>query len=154
VDRTKAQTEIDRLTASFFSLFCNQGGRRPELTRIRDLFVPEGVIARSVGPIPEISTLDAFIAPRQTLLSDGSLTDFAEVETSEATQIFGHIAQRLSTYTKSGVLEGAPFVTRGVKCFQFVETPAGWRILSMAWDDERDGFQVTTAVAPRHDVVG
>jgi hypothetical protein len=133
--RAAAKHEIDELTRSFFALFSNREGVL-HLERIHALFVEGGVIAKCVGPDPEVTTLEAFIAPRITLLSGGTLTDFAEEETSETTQINGHIAQRLSTYRKSGVLNGVHFQTDGVKIFQFVETTAGWRILSMAWDDE------------------
>jgi ribosomal-protein-serine acetyltransferase len=136
-----ARAEIDRLIASFFGLFNNRGGRRPDLARARELFVREGVIAKCVASTPEISTLEDFIAPRQELLTSGTLTDFEEVETSATTEIHGHIAHRVSNYRKSGVLEGTPFVTRGVKNFQLLETPSGWRILSMTWDDEREGFK-------------
>jgi ribosomal-protein-serine acetyltransferase len=135
----EAKAEIDRLIASFFGAFDNRGGR-PSVAKVRELFVREGLFAKCVASIPEISTLDDFIAPRQELLSGGTLTDFEEVETSETTQVFGHTAYRLSTYQKSGVLQGTSFVTRGVKSFQLLETPAGWRILSMTWDDEREGF--------------
>jgi hypothetical protein len=141
-DGLAAKAEIDQLTRAFFELFSNRDGMRPDLGRIFDLFVPQGVIARCAGRVPEISTLAAFIAPRQKLLSNGSLTDFAEVETSERTHIFGNMAQRLSTYQKSGSRDGVPFLSRGVKSFQFVHTPDGWRILSMAWDDERDGLSL------------
>ena len=134
--RAEAGAEIDQLIASFFGLFNNRGGSRPDLAGARKLFVPESVIAKCVASNPEISTLEEFIAPRQELLSSGTLTDFEEVEISATTQMFGHIAHRLSTYEKRGVLEGTPFVTRGVKSFQLVETPAGWRILSVTWDDE------------------
>ena len=137
-----SKTEIDELTRSFFGLFSNVGGVKPDLDRIFDLFVPQGLIAKCGALAPEISTLKAFITPRQALLSDGSLTDFAEVETSERTYIFGSMAQRLSTYEKSGSRDGVPFVSRGVKSFQFVRTVDGWRILSMAWDDERDGLSL------------
>ena len=140
--RAKANAEIDQLIASFFGLFNNRGGSRPDLARARELFVREGLIAKCVASPPEISTLEDFIAPRQELLSSGTLTDFEEVETSQTTQVFGHIAHRLSTYQKSGVLQGTPFVTRGIKSFQLLETPAGWRILSMTWDDEREDFQL------------
>jgi ribosomal-protein-serine acetyltransferase len=141
-DRAEAGAEIDQLIASFFGLFNNLAGSRPNLAKVRELFVREGLIAKCLASTPEISTLEDFIAPRQELLSSGTLTDFEEVETSETTQVFGHIAHRLSTYQKSGVLQGAPFVTRGVKSFQLLETPAGWRILSMTWDDEREDFQL------------
>ncbi|HEX3068298.1 MAG TPA: GNAT family N-acetyltransferase [Thermoanaerobaculia bacterium] len=136
-----SKTGIDRLTDSFFALFCNRDGA-PELERIFDLFVPNGLIAKCTGPDPEISTLHEFIAPRQELLTSGTLTEFSESETSERTQIFGNIAQRISTYQKSGCLDGVPFTTRGVKTFQFVKTRLGWRIFSVTWDDERDGLAI------------
>ncbi|HXH94281.1 MAG TPA: DUF4440 domain-containing protein [Thermoanaerobaculia bacterium] len=137
-----AQVEIDRLTDSFFALYSNRDGVRPDLGRIFDLFVPNGLIAKCTGPDPEISTLHEFIAPRQELLTNGSLTDFSESETSKHTQIFGNIAQRISTYQKSGCLDGVAFTARGVKTFQFLWTRTGWRILSVSWDDEREGLAV------------
>jgi len=130
------KADIDRLIASFFAVFDNRAGKRADVAGIRDLFVADGLIAKCVAPAPEIMALDDFIEPREELLSNGTLIDFFEVETSETTQIFGHIAQRLSNYEKSGILNGTPFVTRGVKTFQLLQTPAGWRILSMMWDDE------------------
>ena len=138
----EAKEQIDQLIASFFDLFNNRGGRRPDLAGVRELFVREGLIAKCVASTPEVTTLEDFIAPRRELLSSGTLTEFEEVETSETTQVFGHIAHRLSHYRKSGVHQGTPFVTKGVKSFQLLETPEGWRILSMTWDDEREGFQL------------
>lgn len=135
----RAKAEIDRLTAAFFALFSNRRGT-PDLAGIYDLFVEQGVIAKCTAAEAEISTLQEFIWPRQELLSNGSLTDFFEAETAETTEILGHIARRTSEYRKSGILNGAPFETRGVKMFQFIETERGWRILSVTWDDERDGF--------------
>jgi len=138
----EAKREIDRLVRSFFALFSNRGGVVPELNAIFDLFVPRGIISKCVAVPPEVSTLEEFIAPRRELLSSGDLREFHEVETSESTLVLGHLAQRVSGYTKSGVLNGMPFSTRGVKVFQFVLTADGWRIVSVAWDDERAGFSV------------
>jgi hypothetical protein len=135
-----AKAEIDRLTLSFFGLFSNSGSIEPHLQRIFDLFVSQGVIAKCTSDEPEISTLQEFITPRQELLTNGTLTEFSEVETSERTEIFGNIATRVGTYQKSGVLDGKSFTSRGLKSFQFVKTMSGWRILSATWDDERDGF--------------
>jgi hypothetical protein len=137
-----AKAEIDRLTLSFFGLFSNRGGIQPELEKIFDLFVPQGVIAKCSSDEPEISSLQEFITPRQELLTNGTLTEFSEAETSGRTEIFGNIATRVSTYQKSGVLDGKPFTTRGMKSFQFTKTTSGWRILSVSWDDERDGFSI------------
>ena len=141
-NRSEDEQAIDALAAAFFRLFSNRDGARPDLTGIFELFVAEGSIAKCTASEPEIATLREFIEPRQKLLTDGTLTDFAEVETSASTSIFGNVAQRVSTYEKSGRREGVAFAQRGVKTLQFVRTARGWKIFSVAWDDEREGFTV------------
>ncbi len=133
------------LVRAFFDRFTNRDGARPDLTTLFDLCIPEAVITRCVTASPEVMSLEAFIAPRQVLLSGGGLVDFQEVELSHRTDVHGNVAQRCSTYRKSGILDGNPFETRGVKVFQFVRRPEGWRISAVSWDDERDGFAVDTA---------
>ena len=66
----------------------------------------------------------------------------AEVETANRTSIFGNIAQRACTYTKTGLLDGTPFETRGVKVFQFIKGPHGWRISALSWHDEGEGITI------------
>lgn len=73
--------------------------------------------------------------PREKMLTDGTLTEFSEWEVSERTEISGSIAHRLSEYAKSGVRNGEHFEGSGYKTTQFIRTPAGWRISSLAWYD-------------------
>jgi hypothetical protein len=42
----------------------------------------------------------------------------------------------LDAFIKSGFRDGEWFEGAGHKTTQFVRTPAGWRMSSMAWDDE------------------
>ncbi|MGW2088113.1 hypothetical protein [Streptomyces sp. NPDC001880] len=44
-------------------------------------------------------------------------------------------AHRFSRYQKSGILNGERFEGEGRKTTQFIRTPVGWRMSSMAWDD-------------------
>ena len=136
------QPEIDELVGAFFRLFSNGNGVTPNLRAIFDLCIPEAVISRCVRPTPEVMSLHSFIAPRQELLTNGTLTDFHEVETANRTSIFGNIAQRACTYTKTGLLDGTPFETRGVKVFQFIKGPHGWRISALSWHDEGEGITI------------
>ncbi|WP_436494216.1 GNAT family N-acetyltransferase [Actinokineospora sp. HUAS TT18] len=133
IDRRK--TELDQLTHAFFGAFANTEGE-PDLDVIRGLFIPQGTIINNVGDEPVVQDLDAFIAPRQKILTDGTLTEFSEWETAERTEVVGSVAHRFSRYRKSGRRDGAWFEGAGHKTIQFVRTPAGWRISSMAWDDE------------------
>jgi hypothetical protein len=129
------KNEIDRLTGEFFDLFTNYGGRIPDLSHINDLFIPEGIVIKNVGGNTEIFSLSSFIAPRQKILTDGTLGDFQERELTERTDIAGAIAQRFCTYTKSGKLKGKSFENQGVKTLQFIKINNTWKISAVAWDD-------------------
>lgn len=134
---------INLLTEEFFSLFTTKEGTLLSLNKIHDLCLAETVIVKNVKGLTEVYDLPAFIEPREILLNSGVLTGFSEHEISDQTSIFGHIAQRMSVYQKSGQHEGEPFETRGMKIFQFVLTRDGWRISAMAWDDESDVLKIS-----------
>ncbi|MBO1753939.1 DUF4440 domain-containing protein [Allobranchiibius sp. CTAmp26] len=133
-------TEIDGLAGAFFEAFTSGPDVAERLDRMRASFLSGAVIVRTCGGSPTVYDVDGFIAPRQELLTGGSLVDFREWELSARTEIFGDVAQRWSTYAKSGVQDGKPFAGRGAKTTQYVRTPQGWRISALAWDDERDGL--------------
>lgn len=139
-DAVAAKREIDQLVAAFFRLFRNDLGRPVDLSPIYDLFIPSGVVIKNLGGDPEVYDLAGFIAPRAALLNGGRLTGFWEREVAERTDIFGSIAQRFSHYRKGGVLDGVAFEADGMKTTQFVRTPQGWRMSSLAWDDCREGL--------------
>ncbi|MFF8502074.1 GNAT family N-acetyltransferase [Streptomyces anulatus] len=135
------KTELDQLTRAFLGAFTNTGDTRPNLGAIREVFIPQGRIISNVGDKLLIYDLDAFITPRERMLTDGTLTEFSEWEVAERTEIFGSIAHRFSQYRKSGFLNGAWFEGSGRKTTQFVRTPTGWKMSSMAWDDESSDRQ-------------
>ena len=145
----KDRQTIDVLVRAFFGLFSNRGGVRPDLRAIFELCIPEAIISKCVAPTPEVMSLESFIAPREVLLSNGTLTDFEERETAHHTQVFGNVAVRACTYAKSGVFNGVPFDARGAKVFQFIRGSRGWRISAVAWDDEREGFHLEPDVLTR-----
>ncbi|MEU9026680.1 DUF4440 domain-containing protein [Streptomyces sp. NPDC048383] len=127
--------ELDQLMRTFLGAFDNTGGGRPRLEAVREVFIPQGMIIKNVGGETVVHDLDGFIAPRERILTDGTLTEFREWEVDERTEIFQSIAHRFSEYRKAGCLDGTWFEGRGRKTTQFVRTPAGWRMSSMAWDD-------------------
>ncbi|MET8295211.1 nuclear transport factor 2 family protein [Streptomyces sp. NPDC005180] len=134
-DEAEVKAELDALMGVFLGAFTNTGGAAPDVDAVRRVFIPEGMIIKNVGGDPVVHDLDAFIEPRRRILTDGTLTEFSEWEVAERTEVFGSIAHRFSTYRKSGRLDGAWFEGEGRKTTQFVRTPSGWRMSSMAWDD-------------------
>jgi hypothetical protein len=142
VDVGEHPAELDSLMAQFFAAVSFDAGARPPYELLLGLFLPGGLLIRNSGPAPEVTDVGGFITSRRAAVDAGDLTSFSEAELGAVTESFGQVAQRFSTYTKSGVLRGEAFAARGVICTQFVRTPDGWRIASMAWDDERPGLRL------------
>ena len=127
---------LDNLVTKFYSTFTNSNGRIPDLNTVRETCISKIIIIKKMGPDEEIYTLSEFIKPRTELLSNGSLVNFEEKETAETTTITGHIAQRHSSYTKKGVLNGSAFEQNGTKLFQFIKTASSWKISALVWEDQ------------------
>jgi hypothetical protein len=127
--------EIDALIAALFGAFDNQDGRKPAVAALRDLFLPDGRVTR-VSPDGALSwDIEAFIAPRAAMLTDGRLTEFHEWETSGDTWTQGAIAVRRSHYRKQGVMEGEAYAGEGHKVISLCLLDGRWRIASVLWED-------------------
>jgi hypothetical protein len=131
------EAELARLTQAFFAAVSFEAGGRPGYDAIRDLFIADGLLIRNTGDAPEVTTVDEFIAPRAELFASGALSEFYEGELEAANQAFGTVAHRWCSYEKRGVQNGTAFAATGAISTQFVLTPDGWRMSSMAWDDAR-----------------
>ena len=141
--RNAINKELDRLASEFFRAVSFETGETPSYQIIHTLFIEQGLLIKNVGLTPEISSVREFIEPRQALISSGTLTRFHESELSASTDIFGNVAHRFSSYMKSGTSNGVPFEARGMVTTQFINTPSGWKITAMAWDDERPGLSIS-----------
>lgn len=133
----KDRNEINKLTTTFFNLFTNTNGKVPNVKKIKDLFISDGMIISNTNGNPEIYNLEKFIIPREKVLTDGTLSDFLESEISHKTEIFGNVAHRFSLYEKSGKLNGIYFESKGVKTIQFIKVNEEWKMSSVAWSDEK-----------------
>ncbi len=141
IDYTTGQKQIDEAVKVFFSVFDNRSGRA-NITPIYDLFTDDGRIVKCLGDKPESYPIREFADSRAIILSSGNLTDFYEEEVFGKTDIFGHIAQRISIYRKEGVMSGNHFEAYGVKTMQFVYQDGVYKMYSVTWDDEREGFEL------------
>jgi hypothetical protein len=141
-DAPAGSPELKALIDDFFHAVSFESGQMPAYGKIKDLFIDDGKLIRCSSEVPEISSVSEFIASRQGMLPSGELTSFEEVETAEITEVFGSIAHRFSTYEKRGTVSGEAIDARGVISTQFIRTSCGWKMSSMAWDDERPGLVI------------
>ena len=69
--------------------------------------------------------------------------DFYEVETGRRIDLFGNIAHVWSAYEARTAPGDTEPERRGINSIQlFRDGEMGWRIISMIWDNERDGIRV------------
>ncbi len=133
----KDESEIDEITTQFFDLFTNTDNRTPNIRNIETLFLANGLLINNTSAEPAIYDLESFIEPREEILTNGTLTNFIEEETSHKTEIYGNIAQRMCTYKKSGVLNGEPFTGEGRKLMQFIKVKNKWFLSAVLWSDKQ-----------------
>lgn len=144
-DNNVVKRELDRLTNEFFRAVSFETSGSSAYEVVHSLFVESGLLIKNSGSVPEISTVQQFIAPHQTMVLSGDLTQFNEHEISEATAIFGNIAHRFSVHAKSGTMKNVEFAAKGMISTQFILTPSAWKMSAMAWDDERPGLSVAAS---------
>lgn len=142
LNATDDTAEMAAVLANFLAAVSFSAGDRPEYQAMRDLFSEGARLIKNSGALPEISSVDEFILPRQQQVDSGDLTSFAEVELAHITEVFGNVGHRFSTYAKRGTIKGVAFEAQGIISTQFIRTPAGWKISAMAWDDERPGVAI------------
>ena len=66
--------------------------------------------------------------------------DFHEIEIGRRIDLFGNIAHVWSAYEARSSLDDATPERRGINSIQLFRDPdAGWRIVAMLWDNEREG---------------
>lgn len=129
--------DIRAVIDAFFAAFTSEAGIDDRMAALRTLFLPSAVIVRADADGLTSYDVDAFIAPRAALLSDGSLEGFREWPVDGRIDRFGDIAQWFGSYAKAWRAEGRQHSGRGAKSIQLARTAQGWRISAVAWDDER-----------------
>ena len=131
----RTDPDLEALVTDFYAAFDNRGGSAPAVDALRAMFGEAATITRVTSDQVDTWDADAFIAPRQAMLTDGTLQDFHEWETDARTVVLDNIASRWSTYEKLGTLNGADYRGGGHKFIQLHRQDGRWRIASILWED-------------------
>ena len=134
--------EVARLVEDFFDAFSSDGDLAGRMGRLRGWFHDDVRIVRTCGDDAVVYDADEFVQPRQALLSRADVVGFRERPMVAEIRVFGDVAHCFCSYEKEGRQGAADLGGRGMKTLQLLRTPAGWRIFSAMWDDERAGLEV------------
>jgi hypothetical protein len=108
----------------------------------RSLYHPDARLVRTGlnedgSSFAKVMSLDEFIENADEMLSG---VEFSETEIGHEARIFGNVAQVASFYEKSLKSDTEEVHGRGVNFFNFIYDGSQWLIMSIVWDNEREGL--------------
>ena len=128
---------IDGMIKAYYEGVSGPPGKR-DGERILSLFIPKGKIKINMdGTVPTHQLAEDYLRTESFLTIS---TDFYEREISRDEQLFGNMANVISTYGISDAWENKNYTARGVTVFQLVKTGGRWWILSTMWQRESDDY--------------
>jgi len=137
-------TDIGSVVDAMYAMISGPAGPR-DFSRQREIFHPEARQMRTgVGPdrAPwiNIMSIDEYRADTAPFFAANA---FFEVETARRIDRLGNMAHVWSVYEARTHPEDATPERRGVNSIQlFCDERGHWRIMSMIWDNEREGVRV------------
>jgi hypothetical protein len=143
--------EFKDITRRLYEVISQPAGER-DWESVRHLYHPRATMVRTgIGddeqPFVLAMTFDEYI-DNATALLEG--IGFSEVEISQDVTVFGNVARVASIYEFEYRLIDDVRRGRGVNFFNLVNEGAGWKIMNIVWDNERDGLSLHDAgLAPQ-----
>jgi len=110
----------------------------------RALYHPDARLVRTGlnedgSSFAKVMSLDEFIENADEMLAG---VEFTETEIGHEARIFGNVAQVASFYEKSLKSDTEESHGRGVNFFNFIYDGSQWLIMSIIWDNEREGLSL------------
>jgi hypothetical protein len=135
--------EFKYVTRRLYEVISQPPGER-DWESIRHFYHPRATMVRTgIGddwqPFVLAMTFDEYIDNATTLLEG---IGFSEVEVSQDATVFGNVARVASIYEYEYRFADEVRRGRGVNFFNFVNEGAGWKIMNIVWDNERDGVSL------------
>lgn len=136
-----SRTDFRDFTSKLYEIVSTPGPAR-DWEAERNLYHPDARLVRTGlnedgSSFAKVMSLDEFIENANEMLAD---VDFSETEIMHRARIFGNVAQVASFYEKSYKSETEETRGRGVNFLNFIYDGSRWLIMSIVWDNEREGL--------------
>jgi hypothetical protein len=133
---------IDSVIKAMYETISGPKGQPRQWERDRALHHPKALLipARQAtgGPAGGVFSFDEFVATRAPFFDTN---DFYEIEIARKEFRFGAIAHVLSFYEARKAPEGE-LLRRGVNSIQLMHDGERWWVMSVLWDNEREGVSL------------
>ena len=135
--------QLDALLDAFYDTISGPAGPR-DWSRERDIFHPAARLMRTgvdAGGRPwvRVMSVDDYIADTTPFFA---ANDFYEIEVARRVERFGNVAQARSVYEARRRPGDPELLKRGVNFIQLYHDGDRWWLISVLWDNEREGVAV------------
>lgn len=135
--------KIDSLAARFYNGVSFDDGQWKDAEKIKPYFFTDARIVSNFGVTPQVTTIEQYIASVRSNISKQGIIAVVEKEIYNQTDVFGKVAQRLSTYEiRFSFREKNELVRRGINMMQLINDGCTWKINSIVWDRESDQLKI------------
>lgn len=137
---TSDEIEIGKVLDEIYAIISGPAGPR-DWSRQRAIFHDESRQMRTWveadgRPAIKIMGRDAYATDTTPYFAEN---DFYEIETARRINVFGNMAHAWSIYEARRSPDSADLDRRGINSIQLYRDNDGWKIISMIWDNEREG---------------
>ncbi len=127
---------IARLLSRLYEVISFAEGGEPDWAGMTEVFSAHARITRVTPEGTDYFDLPTFQAMAEEMLRLGAYTAFHEEEVACRVECFGNIAHVASAYQTKRDPRGARLPQPRHQFLQLVRENAGWRVVSLCWDDE------------------
>lgn len=138
------RTDFRDFTRKLYEIISSPGPDR-DWDAERALYHPDARLVRTGlnedgSSFAKVMSVDEFTENADELLAGA---EFSETETRHEARIFGNVAQVASFYEKTFKSKSEEVHGRGINFFNFIYDGSRWLIMSIVWDNEREGFSLS-----------
>lgn len=140
---------IDAIVRALYESVSFEGGRGPDLARLRTLVDPRCRLIKVLADGRYLEgDVDGYAATVRLRIEAG-LVGFDERELFRRTEVYGGIAQVFTTYEARSTTGSGERAVRGINSVQLRNDGHRWWLLSIFWTDEEEGSPIPAAYLPR-----
>ncbi len=132
----------ESLVKALYQSISFEKGKSPNLHRLRNLFIDEGMLLHCEPHKYTAMTPDQFINSYQKKIDDKLFHKFIEFEIKKQTEAFGGILHVLSTYESEYETENGLHGRRGINSIQIININKEWKVVSIIWFDESNEYPI------------
>ena len=140
--------EIDDAAHELYSRLTFNDGKFAHSSKLKEFCVEGTRFIANFDSLTSIMTVDQFISNVHKRINEQGVTGVEEKEIFSKTDMFGAVAQRLSTYEVRIQSKDKSTTRRGVNLIQFVKVNGTWKVSSIIWDRESERLRIPSEYLP------